>query len=60
MKQKETIKMWDELERLARKNGRGISTNKDGIIITADLYDGCDAHFSETVEDAIEWEKGYK
>ena len=60
MKKKTTIDKWDELERLARKNGRGITTNKDGIIITADLFDGCDAHFSETVEDAITWERGYR
>lgn len=60
MKRKNTIELWEELERLARKNGRYVSTLKDGTIFTADYHDGCDGHFSETIEDAIEWEKGYK
>ena len=32
---------------------------KDGTIVTQDKYDGCDAQFFKTYEDAIEWEKGY-
>lgn len=60
MKRKNTIHKWDELERLARKNARSVSTTEDGWIVTQDIFDGCDAHFSETVEDAIEWERGYK
>lgn len=59
MKKKTTIDKWDELEKLARKNGRYIETMKDGTIITADFIDGCDAHYSDTVDDAIEWEKRY-
>lgn len=59
MKRKSTIELWDELERLARKNGRYVSTLKDGTIVTADFYEGCDAHYSDTVEEAIEWERRY-
>jgi len=59
MKKKTMIDKWDELERLARKNGRGITTTKDGYIITQD-FDGCDAHYSKSVDDAIEWERGYR
>lgn len=60
MKSKRTIDKWDELERLARKNARCVWTSDDGWIVTQDIFDGCDAHYSETVDDAIEWERGYK
>lgn len=59
MKRKNTIEQWDELEKLARKNGRYVSTLKDGTIVIADICEGCDAHYSDTIEDAIEWERSY-
>ena len=48
-----------ELENLCKINGRYIEYMKDGRIATFDVYEGTDAHYSDTIEDAIEWEKGY-
>ena len=47
------------LSELCKRNGRFLSLMNDGTIVTQDKYDGCDAQFFETYEDAIEWEKGY-
>lgn len=59
MKRNTTIDKWEELERLVRRHARVIETLPDGTIRTCDAIDGCDAHYSDTVEDAIEWERGY-
>lgn len=55
----ETIKRFDRLEELARKNGRYVAT-KNGSIVTADFVDGCDAQYFDNVADAITWEEGYR
>ena len=48
-----------ELDILCRRNCRDYSFTRDGRIITFDKYDGCDGRISESISDAIEWEKGY-
>ena len=47
------------LESLCRKNGRYIEYMNDGRIVTFDMSEGTDAHYFDTIEEAIEWEKGY-
>ena len=52
-------KVIQELENLCRKNGRYIEYMKDGRIATFDMYEGTDAQYFNTAEEAVEWEKGY-
>lgn len=59
MKKKKTDNKWTELENIVQKTGRTAWKRKDGVIVCQDWYDGCDAHYSDTIEDAIEWEKSY-
>lgn len=59
----ETVKI-HRLEKLCKRNGRYfdivIHFDKDyRSFYTAD-FDGCDMHYSETIDEAIKWEEGYK
>ena len=49
----------DTLAMLCQKNGRCLEFLADSRIVTFDMYEGTDAHYSGTIEEAIEWEKGY-
>lgn len=49
----------ETLAMLCRKNGRCLEILPNRRILTFDIYEGTDAHYSDTVEEAIEWEKGY-
>lgn len=48
----------EELKALCKRTGREI-TYRRGFIVTSDIYEGTDAQYFKTYEEAIEWEKGY-
>ncbi len=50
---------YEQLLQLCTRNGRIISLMKDGRIFTCDNYEYTDGQYFETIEEAIEWEKGY-
>ena len=49
----------ETLALLCKKNGRCFEILSDSRIVTFDMYEGTDAHYSDSIEEAIEWEKGY-
>ncbi len=49
----------DELMELCADNGRAMVCTDDGKIFTFDMYEGTDRRMFATVEEAINWEKGY-
>ncbi len=50
----------DELMELCEKNGRAMVCTDDGKIFTFDMYGGTDQHMFKTIDEAMEWEKGYR
>ena len=49
----------DELKTLCRRNGRTLISYPGGKYETVDFYEACDRQFFETIDEAMEWEKGY-
>ena len=47
-----------ELRELCERNFRVLDYEK-GLIVTFDRYEGTDAQYFETYEDAVKWERGY-
>ena len=59
VKNGETCPALEELKQICKENFREIAY-KDNLIITFDRYEGTDAQYFETYEEAIEWEEGYR
>ena len=59
VKNGETCLALEELKQICKENFREIAY-KDNLIITFDRYEGTDAQYFETYEEAIEWEEGYR
>lgn len=49
----------EELMELCEENGRVLVYSEDGVIITFDEYEGTDKHMFKSIDEAMEWEKGY-
>lgn len=49
---------YQKLVSLAKNNGRYVG-HKGGLLLTADITDGSDVQYFDTIAEAIAWEKGY-